>query len=62
MSEQRSPLPQLPSGAQVELGATWFHGICGNPLYDLAVWEGLVRDVRGDPGECVSSIPSPLLG
>lgn len=41
---------QLPSGAPVELGATWFHGICGNPLYEIAVWEGLVRDWRGDPG------------
>jgi len=29
-------------------GATWFHGIQGNPLYDIAVWEGLVRDLRGD--------------
>ena len=42
---------QLPSGAEVELGATWFHGIQGNPLYDIAVWEGLVRDLRGDPGD-----------
>ena len=42
------PSVQLPSGGQVELGATWFHGIQGNPLYDIAVWEGLVRDLRGD--------------
>lgn len=41
---------QLPSGLPVELGATWFHGICGNPLYELAVWEGIIQDVRNDPG------------
>lgn len=41
---------KLPSGAPVEMGSTWFHGICGNPLYEIAVWEGLVRDWRGDPG------------
>ena len=45
------PFSQLPSGTRVELGATWFHGIQGNPLYDIAVWEGLIRDLRGDPGE-----------
>lgn len=51
---------QLPSGARVELGATWFHGIQGNPLYDIAVWEGLIRDLRGDPGEPTMHAKSSL--
>ena len=51
MTLPRMAFSQLPSGTRVELGATWFHGIQGNPLYDIAVWEGLIRDLRGDPGE-----------
>eukprot|EP00798_Chlamydomonas_sp_ICE-L_P000482 gene482-1888_t len=39
----------LPSGTPVEFGATWLHGIKSNPLYDIAVWEGLVKDLRDDP-------------
>lgn len=34
------------------------HHAQGNPLYDLAVWQGVARDLRGDPGE---SLPSPHL-
>ncbi|GAX80542.1 hypothetical protein CEUSTIGMA_g7980.t1 [Chlamydomonas eustigma] len=45
----RAKSGKLPSGTAVELGATWFHGICGNPLYEIGVWEGLVQDTRGNP-------------
>ncbi|KAG1657727.1 hypothetical protein FOA52_011989 [Chlamydomonas sp. UWO 241] len=45
----RARTGQMPGGEAVEMGATWFHGIHGNPLYEIAVWEGLVRDLRGDP-------------
>lgn len=47
---------QLPSGTSVELGATWFHGVHDNPVYDLAVWLGVVKDVRGDLGKCVMTM------
>lgn len=51
------PAPlQLPSGTPVELGATWFHGVRDNPVYDMAVWQGVVKDVRMDPG----AVPLPL--
>jgi hypothetical protein len=36
--------PQLPHSGPVELGATWFHGTRGNPIYDFAVAEGVVDD------------------
>ena len=62
-TRQQPVCVQLPSGATVEAGATWFHGVCGNPLYEIAVWEGLVQDLRTDPGEaatdqCLSSTSS----
>jgi hypothetical protein len=49
--------PQLPSGTLVELGATWFHGVRDNPVYDMAVWQGVVRDVRCDPGKWEAWLP-----
>ena len=33
---------QLPDCGKVEYGATWFHGIEGNPLYEHAVRLGLL--------------------
>lgn len=33
---------QLPDCGRVEYGATWFHGIEGNPLYEHAVRLGLI--------------------
>lgn len=37
----QNPHPaQLPHSGPVELGATWFHGTEGNPIYDFAVREG----------------------
>lgn len=49
---------QLPHSGPVELGATWFHGTVNNPIYDLAIKKGIVRDaaraaqlgVTGPPG------------
>jgi len=45
----RARQAQLPSGTSVELGATWFHGVRDNPVYDLAVWLGVAKDLRHDP-------------
>ncbi|KAL6760582.1 hypothetical protein V8C86DRAFT_1075050 [Haematococcus lacustris] len=42
----RAKAGTLPSGTAVELGATWFHGVKDNPVYDMAVWQGAVKDVR----------------
>jgi hypothetical protein len=39
-----APAPQLPLSGPVELGATWFHGTKGNPVYDFAVRQGVVCD------------------
>ena len=36
-------LMQVPGCGKVELGATWFHGIHGNPLYEHAVQLGLMN-------------------
>ena len=30
-------------GTKIELGASWIHGILGNPLYELAVSHNLVE-------------------
>lgn len=35
-------------GAKAELGASWIHGVLGNPLYELAASHGLV-DASGQP-------------
>lgn len=37
---------QTEGAGQVELGATWLHGIKGHPAYDLAIERGLI-----DPAE-----------
>ncbi len=50
---------QLPSGTCVELGATWFHGVRDNPVYDVAVWQGVVKDIRCDPGACPTNAAGP---
>ena len=43
---------QIPGCGKVELGATWFHGIHGNPLYEHAVQFGLInRDEAEKLGE-----------
>lgn len=33
---------QIEGCGKVELGATWFHGIVGNPLYEHAIQLGLM--------------------
>ena len=33
-------------GSKAELGASWIHGVLGNPLYELAVSKGLVDIVQ----------------
>ena len=33
---------QIEGCGKVELGATWFHGIVGNPLYEHAIRLGLM--------------------
>lgn len=38
---------QVPGSGPVSLGCTWFHGVLGHPLYELALQEGLLQqDVR----------------
>ena len=44
----RSALMQVPGCGRVELGATWFHGIHGNPLYEHAVQLGLMQRETSD--------------
>lgn len=40
---------QLPIGSEkVELGANWIHGVLGNPVYELAMQNGLV-DIMASP-------------
>ncbi|KAK9860346.1 hypothetical protein WJX84_005539 [Apatococcus fuscideae] len=34
---------QLPDTGRVELGATWLHGLKGNPMYELALQYGLMN-------------------
>lgn len=34
---------QLPDAGRVELGATWLHGLKGNPMYELALQYGLMN-------------------
>lgn len=36
----------FPGGAKAELGASWIHGVLGNPLYELAVSKGLLDLVQ----------------
>eukprot|EP00208_Stichococcus_sp_RCC1054_P004285 CAMPEP_0206141490 /NCGR_PEP_ID=MMETSP1473-20131121/13113_1 /ASSEMBLY_ACC=CAM_ASM_001109 /TAXON_ID=1461547 /ORGANISM="Stichococcus sp, Strain RCC1054" /LENGTH=529 /DNA_ID=CAMNT_0053536087 /DNA_START=104 /DNA_END=1693 /DNA_ORIENTATION=- len=38
----RAHTAQLEGCGSVEMGATWLHGLAGNPLFDLAVQEGLM--------------------
>ena len=33
---------QTEGAGQIELGATWLHGIKGHPAYDLAIERGLI--------------------
>ena len=35
--------------SKAELGASWIHGVLGNPLYELAVSQGLVDVVQVCP-------------
>ncbi|KAG0499281.1 hypothetical protein HPP92_003972 [Vanilla planifolia] len=44
------------AGAQVEIGATWIHGIDGNPMYDLVKKAGALRS-RDELGS-KSTLPS----
>jgi hypothetical protein len=45
-----APAPQDPAMGALSLGCTWFHGVRGHPLYELALRAGLLDDdVRLDP-------------
>lgn len=35
---------QTDGAGQIELGATWLHGIKGHPAYDLALERGLIKE------------------
>jgi hypothetical protein len=35
---------------KAEFGATWFHGLVNNPVFDLAVKKGIIEDIRLKPG------------
>ena len=39
---QTCTMMQIEGCGKVELGATWFHGIVGNPLYEHAIQLGLM--------------------
>ena len=43
-------LVQFPGCGRVELGATWLHGLAGNPLYDYAVEQGLMSSKADQKG------------
>ncbi len=41
---------QLPGCGRVELGATWLHGLKGNPLYEYAVEAGIMSQTAKQKG------------
>jgi len=48
---------QLEGCGKVELGATWFHGIVGNPLYEHAIQLGLMtRHEAEDSSKCSKAV------
>ena len=48
---------QLEGCGKVELGATWFHGIVGNPLYEHAIQLGLMtRHEAEDSSKCSNAV------
>ncbi len=53
----RSCNVQLEGCGKVELGATWFHGIVGNPLYEHAIQLGLMtRHEAEDSSKCSKAV------
>lgn len=50
---------QLPGCGRVEMGATWLHGLKGNPLYAYAVEKGIMlpnATQKGKPHVAARSI------
>lgn len=43
-------------GSKAELGASWIHGVLGNPLYELAVSRGLVDIVQNQKPHNVAAV------
>lgn len=54
---------QLEGCGSVEMGATWLHGLAGNPLFDLAVQEGLMTRTAKPAGgvTCCIDATKPVL-
>ena len=51
---------QIEGCGKVELGATWFHGIVGNPLYEHAIQLGLMpRHEAGSSSKLKSECHEP---
>ncbi len=58
LSTTACSVAQFPGCGRVELGATWLHGLAGNPLYDYAVEQGLMSakaDQKGRLLHCARS-------
>ncbi len=51
---------RLPGCGRVELGATWLHGLAGNPLYDYAVEQGLMSATADQKGRTPEVADCPL--
>ncbi|EFJ14046.1 hypothetical protein SELMODRAFT_121066 [Selaginella moellendorffii] len=48
---------QFDTGEQIEIGATWIHGVEGSPIFDIAEKSGALH---GDvPFECMDGFPEP---
>ena len=46
----------------MELGATWLHGLAGNPLYDYAVEQGLMSATADQKGQAAEVADVPFDG
>jgi hypothetical protein len=51
---------QLSTGT-AEFGATWFHGVIDNPVYQFAVQNKVVEDITLDPGSAPGCACTVLL-
>ena len=48
----------LAGGVRLQLGASWIHGILGNPVYELAYSHGLVNIVQENkPHNVIALLP-----
>lgn len=49
---------QTEKAGQIELGATWLHGIKGHPAYEIAVKQGLIK---ASDKQKASESPAPIM-